>query len=81
MGWNGQHAENGGEFKVMGYFVDYYEPTQNIVIEFDEQHHNEPKVRQRDIRRQAEIINELKCNFIRIGEKEAEKWKEILERV
>jgi hypothetical protein len=67
MGWNGQHAENGGEFfiKELGYWVDYYEPNFNIVIEFDEPNHKYRK--EKDEIRQREITEYLKCKFIRIN--------------
>jgi len=80
MGWCGLHAENGGEFyiKDLGYWVDYYEPTLNIVIEYYEKGHNKTKTIIRDTRRQQEIINLLKCKFIVIHEKEESSWKKII---
>jgi len=69
-GYNFQHAENGGEFhiKELGYWVDGYDREKNVVIEYDEPHHFtvEGKLRNRDIRRQKEIVECLKCEFIRI---------------
>lgn len=65
-----QHAENGGEFhiKSLGYFVDGYSKSQNIVIEIDESHHfdSDGSLRQSDIERQREIENQLGCTFVRI---------------
>lgn len=70
-GWNGQHALNGGEKEVNGYFVDYFEPTLNMVIEWDEEYHYENnKLREKDIRRQKEIVGELRCTFHRIRGKD-----------
>ena len=65
-GYNFQHAENGGEFhiKELGYFVDGYDVEQNVVIEYDEPHHARQK--EKDTQRQQEIIELLKCKFIRI---------------
>ncbi len=59
-----QHAENGGEFyiKELGYWVDGYSKEKNIVIEYYEKYHN--KIKERDIRRETEIINLLGCEFI-----------------
>ena len=37
--WNGHHAKNGGEKRIGKYWVDYYEPNQNIIIEWDEDKH------------------------------------------
>lgn len=61
---------NSGEFyiKKLGYWVDYYEPKLNLVIEYDEKYHERPAQKLRDIKRQEEIINLLKCKFIRIKE-------------
>lgn len=63
MGWNGQHATSGGEKIVLGYFLDYYEPTQNIVIEWDEKHHK--YIKEKDIKRQKLIKDYLQCRFFR----------------
>ena len=61
-----QHAENGGEFQVCGYFVDGYSKDKNIVIEYYEKAHEKKK--ERDERRKQEIINELDCKFVIIKE-------------
>lgn len=71
-GWNGQHAENGGEFEVLGYFVDYYEPNLNIVIEYDEPHHTQTRHIKRDKKKQLAITENLGCKFYRI--QEGENW-------
>lgn len=69
-GYNFQHAENGGEFfiKELGYWLDGYDREKNIVIEIDEKHHFDidGNLRNKDINRQKEIENFLKCQFIRI---------------
>jgi len=64
-----QHAMNGGEYyiKELGYWLDGYDKENNIVYEFDErQHFTYGKLKQKDIDRQEEIENFLKCKFIRI---------------
>lgn len=63
-----QHAENGGEFhiKELGYWVDGYDKNKNVVLEFDEKHHT--KQIEKDNKRQNEIIDYLKCGFIRLNE-------------
>lgn len=78
MNWNGQHAENGGEFfiKELGYWVDYYEPNLNIVIEFDENKHKYTV--DKDMKRQKEIEDHLGCKFYRIPENRLDSWKNIL---
>jgi very-short-patch-repair endonuclease len=65
-GFKGKHAENGGEVMIAGYWLDFYEPNINLVIEYDEISHKY-KI-EKDIKRQNEIISELDCKFIRISE-------------
>ena len=64
----GKHAENGGEFyiKELGYWLDYYEPTLNLVIEYDELAHSRKE--KKDMERQNQIETLLKCKFVRIKE-------------
>lgn len=70
-GWNGEHALNGGEKSVAGYFIDYYEPNHNIVIEWDEDNHYfNGELKKKDIERMNEIKDILNCEFYRIREKE-----------
>ena len=68
LGLTGTHAENGGEFyiKELGYWVDYYEPNLNIVIEYDEFAHR--RKQKKDVKRQQQIETLLKCKFVRIAE-------------
>jgi endogenous inhibitor of DNA gyrase (YacG/DUF329 family) len=72
-GWNGYYATKNGEYyiKKLGYWVDYYEPNKNIVIEWDEiRHYNVDKtLKKKDINRMLEIKNYLGCKFIRFNEK------------
>jgi len=67
-GYNFQHAENGGEVQVAGYFVDGYDEKNNVVIEIDESHHYDSNgtLRNCDLYRQREIEEELGCTFIRV---------------
>ena len=76
-GYKFQHAENGGEYYIeeLGYWVDGYDASKNVVIEFDETHHNKQK--EKDNNRQLEIITHLKCGFIRLNEKGEEILKTI----
>lgn len=71
--WNLQHAENGGEFRCLGYFLDGYDKEKNIAFEYDEPFHYEDvynnKLRRKDIIRQNNLINELQCEFWRYNEK------------
>jgi len=71
-GWNLQHAENGGEISIIGYFLDSYDKTRNIVVEYDEKHHNKLSQQMKDLRRQTDIIEELKCDFYRFNESKGE---------
>jgi len=66
-GFDFQHAERGGEYRVIGYFLDGYDKKRNIAIEIDESHHYLGGcLKLEDVRRQKEIIKELGCRFIRI---------------
>jgi hypothetical protein len=68
---NGVHGRNIGEYilKPFNYYLDYYEPNLNIVMEWDEPaHFLNGKLREKDIIRQNNIINKLKCSFYRIRE-------------
>ena len=70
--WNLQHAENKGEYSICGYFVDGYDKELNIVFEYDEPSHYIDKenniLKDKDIQRQQNIINELHCEFWRYNE-------------
>lgn len=58
LGWNGQHALNGGEREISGYSVDYFVPDLNLVIEWDEESHfrDQPTI-QHDLARQRNILD------------------------
>ncbi len=79
LGWNGQYGTNGKEYyiKSLGYWVDYYEPNLNIVIEYDETHHKSVFHTIKDTKRQADIVKELNCKFYRI--REGQDWREVLQ--
>jgi len=66
------HGDNGGEYFIenLYYWVDGYDNENNIVYEFDEQHHfdSKGKLREKDLIREGEIKELLKCKFIRITE-------------
>ena len=70
--WNLQHAENGGEISIYGYFVDGYDKDLNIIFEYDEVYHYQDKenniLKDKDIKRQQNIINKLNCEFWRYNE-------------
>lgn len=67
-GLGGKHAENGGEYYIqeLGYWLDFYEPTINLAIEYDEYHHK--YTIEKDIKRQQQIVEQLNCKFVRIKE-------------
>lgn len=67
-GWDGYYAPKNKEYyiKGLGYWVDYYEPNLNIVIEYDEKHHfRDNRLKDKDIERMINIIKLLKCQFTR----------------
>lgn len=72
MGWNLMHAKNGGEhyIKELGYWVDGYDKNRNIVVEYDEKHHYDihGNLKEKDVRRQGEIVESLGCEFYRYNE-------------
>jgi hypothetical protein len=61
-----QHAENGGEFEILGYFVDGYSSEKNVVIEYYEKFHKYQK--ETDMIRQQAIVDNLGCKFIIINQ-------------
>jgi hypothetical protein len=67
-----QHALNGGEYNIkeLGYWVDGYDLENNIVYEWDESHHFDVlgNLSEKDINRQKQIEEFLKCQFVRIKE-------------
>ena len=65
-GYNFQHATNGGEVQVIGYFVDGYDKEKNVVIEYYEKWHK--RQIERDERRKQEIVDFLNCKFIILKE-------------
>ena len=78
--WNIQHAMNGGEFYTgIGYFVDAYDKEKNIVLEYDEPVHyvdvENNVLREKDLKRQQEIIEHLHCEYWRYNEKMKLLWK------
>ena len=79
-GWNGKYALNGGEFfiKELGYWPDYYEPTYNIVVEWDEKKHFDKNgnLKEKDLKRMNIIKKSLHCRFFRYNEemKELKEW-------
>lgn len=53
------------EYKVLNYRIDYYIPSLNIAIEYDENNHKGYSYEQHE-GRQKEIEKELGCRFIRV---------------
>jgi very-short-patch-repair endonuclease len=48
----------------LGYFVDYYEPTLNIVVEYDEpRHYKNGRLKSKDMKRMEEIQKYLGNKF------------------
>ena len=69
LNWNGIYATKGKEKRIGRFWVDYYEPNQNIVIEYDEPYHFDKKgnLKPKDIKRQNWIVNRIRCRFYRIN--------------
>ena len=70
-GYNFQHGLNGGEVSFIGYFVDGYDKEKNVVFEYDEPPHYNSlnELKDKDIKRMANIKKHLNCKFIRYNEK------------
>lgn len=70
LGYKFQHGMNGGEvyLEKLGYYLDGYDATNNVVVEYDEPHHQTEKWKAKDLIRQQEIIQSLNCKFIRLVE-------------
>ena len=71
----GQHALNESEFHIkdLGYWLDFYDPTNKVIIEWDEKHHFDLKgnLREKDVQRQNEIMDKFPDYlFIRLEDKE-----------
>jgi very-short-patch-repair endonuclease len=54
------------QYSVLNYRIDFYLPDLKIAIEYDELHHNSNL--ENDKKRQKEIQELLKCDFIRVNE-------------
>lgn len=71
--WDGFYGTKNKEYhiKQLGYFVDYYEPSLNIVIEYDEPlHYNiNNTLKSKDVIRMNEIKLHLSCDFYRYNER------------
>ena len=78
-GWNLQHAENGGEIEIGGFYLDAYDAERNIVFEYDEPRHykdvNNSILNEKDLERQNFIIEKLKCDFYRYNEQKKHFYK------
>jgi group I intron endonuclease len=74
-GWDGIYFGKDGHLRQyciesLGYWVDFYDPVRNIVVEYDETRHynSDWTLTTKDIERQNEIIQELDCEFYRYNE-------------
>lgn len=78
-GWNMQHAENGGEINMFGFWLDGYDKEKNIIFEYDEPRHyidvDNNILRQKDIDRQNFLIEKLHCTIYRFNEATGILWR------
>lgn len=56
------------QYKVLNYRIDFYIPSLNLAIEYDELHHETPRNKSEDIFRQVQIEKLINCHFIRVKE-------------
>jgi hypothetical protein len=71
--WNLKHAKNNNaEEMILWYYPDGYDKERNIVFEYDEPHHyyKDGSLKNKDIKRQMEIIKHINCKFIRYNERD-----------
>ena len=70
-GWDLTHAMNGGETRILCYYLDAYDCNRNIVVEYDEPRHYDVKgnLKQKDVIRMNEIINKTGSQFYRYNQK------------
>lgn len=77
--WNGIYHKKSGKqhlIKYLGYFVDYYEPLHNIVVEYDEpRHYRYGRLREKDLVRMEQIKAHLGCEFWRYDAYRKQLWK------
>lgn len=65
-----QHALNGGEKKIVKYFVDGYIEEYNVCIEWDETFHGSKKFKGTDFKKETFLKENFGCEIIRINQKE-----------
>lgn len=58
------------QFQVGSYFVDFYLPKQKLIVEYDENHHNNKQKMELDRIRQEFIEGKINIYFIRVKEGE-----------
>lgn len=56
------------QYSILSYRIDYYIPSLNVAIEYDENNHKNYSY-ERQEGRQQEIEKELNCRFIRVSDK------------
>lgn len=61
------------QYNVLNYKIDYYIPSLNIAIEYDENNHSGYTYEQHD-GRQKEIENKLKCCFVRVTDENSDEY-------
>ena len=84
-GYNFQHALNGGEHSITGYYVDGYDKEKNVIFEYDEKHHyyvGDGKLKSKDTIRQQRIIDKINpVMFLRYDEKNNHLYDVIKEKI
>lgn len=68
LNWCGVHAENGGEKIIKHYFLDYYEPNLNLIIEWDEIYHQNKKIMIRDQVKNKKVIEYMNPELYRVDD-------------
>lgn len=61
------------QYSILSYRIDYYIPSLNIAIEYDENNHEHYTYEQHESR-QEEIERELNCKFIRVSDENTNEY-------
>lgn len=61
------------QYRVLSYRIDYYIPSLNIAIEYDENNHSAYTYEQHE-GRQSKIEQKLSCRFIRVSDKQTDAY-------
>ena len=68
-GYRFRHAQNGGEVVISGYCLDGYDEKNNIIFEYDEEHHETSKQKEKDLKRTVGLLAKTGATMVRYSKK------------